>query len=157
MAFTKVSAYGWRRGDTVRPVCSYGTIPRPRTHLRPAHPPSTQCHCQLPNSIRANHIAGWNHVYNPRLFQVTQRASATMAGVHLIPAVVGNTIGSLLAGLFIRVKSQYMTPLVASGLMAAITHIVLLFRWNGAPTGFWESQYVIPSGIGTGAASGAAL
>ena len=93
----------------------------------------------------------------PLYFQVTQCASATMVGVHLIPAVVGNTIGSLLAGLFIRVKGQYRTPLVASGLVAAITHIILLFRWNGAPTGFWESQYVIPSGIGTGAASGAAF
>lgn len=93
----------------------------------------------------------------PLYFQVTQNTSATMAGVHLVPAVLGNTIGSLLAGLYIRVKGEYKTPLIASGLVAAITHIILLFRWNGAPTGFWESQYVIPSGIGTGAASGAAF
>lgn len=93
----------------------------------------------------------------PLYFQVTQHTSATMAGIHLVPAVAGNTIGSLLAGLYISVKGEYKTPLVASGVVAAITHLVLIFRWNGSPTGFWESQYVIPSGIGTGAASGAAF
>ncbi len=38
----------------------------------------------------------------PLYFQVTQRASSTVAGAHLFPAVAGNTIGGMLAGWFIH-------------------------------------------------------
>lgn len=33
----------------------------------------------------------------PLYFQVTQRASTTVAGGHMVPAVMGNTLGALLA------------------------------------------------------------
>ncbi|KAI1086070.1 MFS general substrate transporter [Rostrohypoxylon terebratum] len=38
----------------------------------------------------------------PLYFQVTQRSSSTVAGAHLMPAVIGNTIGGLLTGAWIR-------------------------------------------------------
>lgn len=38
----------------------------------------------------------------PLYFQVTARASATNAGTHLVPAVVGNAIGGLISGVYIK-------------------------------------------------------
>ncbi|KAI1398232.1 major facilitator superfamily domain-containing protein [Hypoxylon fuscum] len=38
----------------------------------------------------------------PLYFQVTERSSSTVAGAHLMPAVIGNTIGGLLTGAWIR-------------------------------------------------------
>ncbi|KAE8165168.1 major facilitator superfamily domain-containing protein [Aspergillus tamarii] len=92
----------------------------------------------------------------PLYFQVSQRASATVAGGHLVPAVVGNTVGGLLAGTFIRRTGRYKALLVAGGLVAAITHVLMLIRWNGH-TNFGESLYIIPGGMGTGIASASAF
>lgn len=38
----------------------------------------------------------------PLYFQVTERTSNTVAGAHLFPAVVGNAIGAILAGAWIK-------------------------------------------------------
>ncbi|KAE8377584.1 major facilitator superfamily domain-containing protein [Aspergillus bertholletiae] len=92
----------------------------------------------------------------PLYFQVTQRASATVAGGHLVPAVVGNTVGGLLAGTFIRRTGRYKALLVFGGLVAAITHVLMFIRWNGH-TNFGESLYIIPGGLGTGIASASAF
>ncbi|KAJ5037809.1 hypothetical protein NUH16_011410 [Penicillium rubens] len=88
----------------------------------------------------------------PLYFQVTQRASTTAAGMHLIPAVVGNTLGGLLAGIFIRRTGQFKVLLVIAGLVAGISYLLLYLRWDGH-SGFWESLFILPGGIGTGIAS----
>ncbi|KAH8429260.1 uncharacterized protein LDX57_006927 [Aspergillus melleus] len=92
----------------------------------------------------------------PLYFQVTQRASATVAGGHMVPAVVGNTFGGLLAGVFIRRTGRFKSLLIVAGLVASISHVLLLLRWNGR-TGPWESLYITPGGLGTGIASAAAF
>jgi predicted MFS family arabinose efflux permease len=92
----------------------------------------------------------------PLYFQVTQRASTTAAGGHLVPAVVGNTIGGLLAGIFIRRTGYYKVLLVLAGLVASVTYVLLYFTWDGQ-TGIWESLFITPGGIGTGVASGSAF
>lgn len=38
----------------------------------------------------------------PLYFQVTERASNTVAGAHLFPAVAGNAVGGILSGLIIK-------------------------------------------------------
>lgn len=88
----------------------------------------------------------------PLYFQVTQRASTTAAGVHLIPAVIGNTVGGLLAGIFIRRTGQFKILLVLAGLVASISYFLLYLRWNG-DTKLWESLFIFPGGLGTGIAS----
>ena len=88
----------------------------------------------------------------PLYFQVTQRASVTASGAHLVPAVVGNAVGGLLAGMFIRRVGHPGVLLVLGGLVAAVSYVLLYLRWNGA-TGFLESLYIIPGGLGTGIAS----
>lgn len=92
----------------------------------------------------------------PLYFQVTQRASTTESGFHLIPAVIGNTLGGLLAGGFIRHTGHFKILLILAGLIASVTYSLLYLRWNGN-TGFWESLYIIPGGIGTGIASASAF
>lgn len=92
----------------------------------------------------------------PLYFQVTQRASVTVAGGHLVPTVIGNTLGGLVAGGFIRRTGYYKNLLVLASLIASISYVLLYFRWNG-DTGFWESLDIIPGGVGTGIASAAAF
>lgn len=92
----------------------------------------------------------------PLYFQVTQRASTTAAGGHMIPAVVGNTLGGLLAGIFIRRTGQFKALLILAGLIASISYALLYLRWNG-DTGFWESLFILPGGLGTGVASASAF
>ena len=92
----------------------------------------------------------------PLYFQVTQHASTTAAGGHLVPAVVGNTLGGLMAGMFIRRTGHFKILLVLAGLVASISYSLLYFRWNGH-TGFWESLFILPGGIGTGLASASAF
>jgi len=38
----------------------------------------------------------------PLYFQVAQSASAEVAGAHLMPAVIGNAVGALMAGIIIK-------------------------------------------------------
>lgn len=91
----------------------------------------------------------------PLYFQVTQDASTTSAGVHLIPAVVGNALGGLCAGAFIRRYGHYKVLCTLSSVIATSTHVLLLLTWNGTRTGIWQSWYIFPGGFGTGI-SGAA-
>ncbi|KAL4922108.1 major facilitator superfamily domain-containing protein [Aspergillus aurantiobrunneus] len=90
----------------------------------------------------------------PLYFQVTARASSTVAGAHLIPAVAGNTVGGLTAGFFIRSTGNYKPVLALAGLIACISYFLQFLRWNGH-TGFWESLYIIFGGLGSGSASSA--
>ncbi|GES65316.1 efflux pump antibiotic resistance protein [Aspergillus terreus] len=92
----------------------------------------------------------------PLYFQVTAKASSTIAGAHLVPAVIGNTVGGLMAGVFIRRTGNYKPVLVIAGLVASITYVLQIVRWNGH-TGPWESMYIVFGGLGTGLASSAAF
>ncbi|CAG8048461.1 unnamed protein product [Penicillium olsonii] len=92
----------------------------------------------------------------PLYFQVTQRASTTAAGGHMIPAVVGNTLGGLVAGIFVRRTGRFKALLILAGLIAAISYALLYLCWNG-DTGFWESLFILPGGLGTGVASASAF
>ncbi|CEL03707.1 hypothetical protein ASPCAL04853 [Aspergillus calidoustus] len=92
----------------------------------------------------------------PLYFQVTQRVSSTVAGAHLVPAVLGNTIGGLSAGMFIRKTGNYKPVLTVAGLIACISYVLQILRWNGN-TGAWESLYIIFGGLGSGTCSSAAF
>lgn len=87
----------------------------------------------------------------PLYFQVTAHASATNAGAHLSPAVIGNAIGGLIAGAIIKRTGRYKLLIVSAGLIASVTYTLLFFRWNGH-TNIWESLYIVPGGFGTGIA-----
>ncbi|RAO73378.1 uncharacterized protein BHQ10_009390 [Talaromyces amestolkiae] len=92
----------------------------------------------------------------PLYFQVVMGTTSTVAGGHLVPAVLGNMIGGLFAGFFIRRTGRYKPVLILAGLLASVSYVLQYFLWNGR-TVFWESFYITPSGMGTAFASAAAF
>ncbi|KAI1105473.1 MFS general substrate transporter [Jackrogersella minutella] len=85
----------------------------------------------------------------PLYFQVTERSSSTVAGAHLMPAVIGNTIGGLLSGAWIRRTGYFKAPLVFAGAFSFICYGLMILRWKGE-TNWAESLYIFPGGFGTG-------
>ncbi|KAI2784530.1 MFS general substrate transporter [Daldinia loculata] len=90
----------------------------------------------------------------PLYFQVAERSSSTVAGAHLMPAVIGNTIGGLLTGAWIRRTGYFKAPLVFAGIISFICYGLLILRWNGK-TNWIESLYIFPGGFGTGISANA--
>ncbi|KAH7258700.1 major facilitator superfamily domain-containing protein [Fusarium solani] len=89
----------------------------------------------------------------PIYFQVTQRVSSTIAGAHLFPAVIGNTIGGIAAGIIInsRRTGRYKALLVFAAISSITGYTLMLLRWHGH-TSWAESLYVFPGGLGNGIA-----
>ncbi|KAF2451016.1 MFS general substrate transporter [Karstenula rhodostoma CBS 690.94] len=87
----------------------------------------------------------------PLYFQVTTRASNTVAGAHLFPAVAGNAVGGLLAGAFIKRTGRYKTITLLAILSACGAYLLLILRWHGH-TNWLESLYIIPGGFAMGVA-----
>ncbi|KAI0898165.1 MFS general substrate transporter [Annulohypoxylon nitens] len=85
----------------------------------------------------------------PLYFQVTQRSSSTVAGAHLMPAVIGNTIGGLLTGAWIRRTGYFKAPLIYAGSVSLVCYVLMVLRWKG-DTNWVESLYIFPGGFGTG-------
>ncbi|KAK0391700.1 hypothetical protein NLU13_1199 [Sarocladium strictum] len=86
----------------------------------------------------------------PLYFQVTKRASNTVAGAYLFPAVAGNAVGAIVAGAVIKRTGHYKLVLLAASSISAVSYVLLLLRWHGHTT-VWEALYIIPGGLGTGA------
>ncbi|KAM5341171.1 hypothetical protein ACJ41O_015280 [Fusarium nematophilum] len=92
----------------------------------------------------------------PIYFQVTQRVSSTVAGAHLFPAVIGNTVGGIASGLIIKRTGRYKGLIVFAAISSITSYTLMLARWHGQ-TNWLESLYVIPGGLGTGIAHSAAF
>ncbi|KAL2207710.1 major facilitator superfamily transporter [Sarocladium strictum] len=90
----------------------------------------------------------------PLYFQVTERASNTVAGARLTPAVVGNAFGGILAGVLVKRTGRYKKLMVCGSLSTFVSYLLLLARWHGRLT-IWETFYIIPAGFGTGISQGA--
>jgi hypothetical protein len=85
----------------------------------------------------------------PLYFRITAHASSTVAGAQLFPAVLGNTVGGLLAGIVIRRTGKYKKISMLAALSSTVSFTLLILRWRG-PITFAESLEVIPSGFGMG-------
>ncbi|OBR02258.1 Major facilitator superfamily transporter [Colletotrichum higginsianum IMI 349063] len=92
----------------------------------------------------------------PLYFQVTQRVSNTIAGLHLFPAVAGNAIGGVLAGYLIRRTGRYKSLLIVATIASSFSYFLLLLRWHG-DTNAWESLYIVPGGFGAGLVQSAGI
>ncbi|KAJ4321842.1 hypothetical protein N0V84_005137 [Fusarium piperis] len=94
------------------------------------------------------------------------RVSSTIAGAHLFPAVIGNTIGGIAAGIIINRQvpspeaatdtdrhrtGRYKALLVFAAISSITGYTLMLLRWHGH-TSWAESLYVFPGGLGTGIA-----
>lgn len=87
----------------------------------------------------------------PLYFQATKDANTAEAGAYLIPAFVGNTLGGLLAGYWIRKTGRYKWPTVFAPVLA-IGCMLLCMTWNGR-TSIWSSLFIFPGGFGNGVIS----
>ncbi|KAF5548356.1 multidrug resistance [Fusarium phyllophilum] len=92
----------------------------------------------------------------PIYFQVTQRVSSTVAGAHLFPAVIGNTVGGIATGLIIKRTGRYKALIIFSAISSITSYTLMLLRWHGQ-TNWLESLYVFPGGLGMGIAQSAAF
>lgn len=90
----------------------------------------------------------------PLYFRVTQNSTNTAAGSHLFPAVIGNTVGGLLAGFIIQRTGRYKMLIILATVSSSLTYSLLIFRWHGR-TSILESLEIIPGGFGTGMAASA--
>ncbi|KAK0750096.1 major facilitator superfamily domain-containing protein [Schizothecium vesticola] len=90
----------------------------------------------------------------PIYFKVTARMSNTEAGMHLVPAVVGNAVGGLLSGAIIKRTGRYKRLATLSVAISSLGYLSLLLRWHGH-TNWLESLYIIPGGFGSGMAQSA--
>ena len=95
----------------------------------------------------------------PLYFQVTADASATNAGAHLVPAVVGNAVAGLATGAAIKRSGRFKSLAVAGGLVGSVTYLLLFLYWNGGGDqsssgimGFWKALFIVPGGMSMGIA-----
>ncbi|KAH7396957.1 putative major facilitator superfamily transporter [Phaeosphaeria sp. MPI-PUGE-AT-0046c] len=89
----------------------------------------------------------------PIYFQVTKNASTAQAGAYLVPAVIGNTVGGLLTGAWIKRQGLNIILEVATT-CSALSFTLLLVFWRGDTTVF-ESFLIMPAGFATGVAHSA--
>ncbi|KAK8041478.1 Vacuolar membrane amino acid uptake transporter fnx2 [Apiospora phragmitis] len=85
----------------------------------------------------------------PLYFQVTKRVSNAVAGTYLLPAVAGNAVGAILAGIVIKRTGRYKPLLIFATSASTLSYLLLLLRWHGR-TSVWEALYILPGGLGAG-------
>lgn len=85
----------------------------------------------------------------PIYFQIATGASVTVAGAHLVPAVVGNATAGLLSGYIISKTGRYKTLTTIGSAAASVGYLLLIIRWNGN-TGWVEGLYIFLGGFGAG-------
>jgi hypothetical protein len=85
----------------------------------------------------------------PLYFQITAAASVSAAGLRLVPAVVGNTVGGLLSGYVISATGRYKLLTVLASTAASTGYLLILLRWRGT-THWAELSYFSLGGFGSG-------
>ncbi|CZT44585.1 related to multidrug resistance protein fnx1 [Rhynchosporium secalis] len=93
----------------------------------------------------------------PLYFRATQNSSNTLAGTHLFPAVLGNTLGGLLSGFYISRTERYKPLCLLAALSSSLSHTLLILRWRGQCITWLDSFDIVPGGFGTGIAFSAAF
>jgi MFS family permease len=85
----------------------------------------------------------------PLYFQVTSHVSNSVAGAHLVPAVVGNALGGIISGAVINRTGRYKLMVLIATTAASIGFFLLIVRWHGS-TNWLESLYIFPCGFAVG-------
>lgn len=85
----------------------------------------------------------------PLYWQATRRASVAEAGLYLIPAFVGNTLGGLFSGYWIKATGRFKLPTVLGPLMGICCMTLCLLGLNGHSSS-WKAWYIFPGGFGMG-------
>lgn len=86
----------------------------------------------------------------------TERVSTATAGAYLVPAFVGNTIGGLSSGYWIKKTGRYKTPTVLAPCLSIICMTLCLLTWTG-DISVLKSLFVLPGGAAAGMISSSAF
>lgn len=92
----------------------------------------------------------------PLYWQAVEKASTAQTGLYLIPAFVGNTIGGLFSGWWIRRAGRFKLPTVLGPVLGIICMVLCLLFWNGSG-GAWKSTFIFFGGSGMGVISSSAF
>jgi predicted MFS family arabinose efflux permease len=92
----------------------------------------------------------------PLYFQVTNKSSTAAAGAYLIPAFVGNMLGGLLAGYWIKRTGWYKVPTVMGPALSIVAMSLCYFAWKGHTT-VLGSMAIFPGGFAAGMVSSSAF
>ncbi|KAK5720390.1 hypothetical protein LTR17_015027 [Elasticomyces elasticus] len=92
----------------------------------------------------------------PIFFAATMRASSAEAGLYLIPAFAGNTLGGLLAGYYIKKTGRFKPPTVVAPILAVSCMLLCYYTWTEPASG-WMSLAIFPGGFATGMVSSSAF
>ncbi|KFA47509.1 hypothetical protein S40293_02154 [Stachybotrys chartarum IBT 40293] len=87
----------------------------------------------------------------PAYFQVTQNVTPSQAGALMVPSIVGNGVGALIAGAMISKYGRYKFALMLSPISSLLCFALLLVFWDSHTTAA-GALLVFPSGLGTGTA-----
>ncbi|EPE08354.1 major facilitator superfamily transporter [Ophiostoma piceae UAMH 11346] len=85
----------------------------------------------------------------PLYFKASASVSNTEAGAHLFPAVAGNAIGGIIAGIYIKRTGRYRNLIILAAFSASLSYFSLLVSWHGH-TNWFQSLYIAPGGFGSG-------
>ncbi|KAA8576111.1 hypothetical protein EYC84_006273 [Monilinia fructicola] len=122
--------------------------------VEPIFPPAlvAQRDVALPYAVNALQLgAQIGMMYSvPLYFRVTQGSSNTIAGLHLVPAVFGNTLGGLLAGWLITRTGHYKYLLTLATLSSISAYTILLTTWHSNQLSLASSLAIFPGGFGMG-------
>ena len=92
----------------------------------------------------------------PLYFQATAAASTSQAGTYLVPAFAGNTLGGLVAGVWIKRSGLFKPLTVLSPIMGLLCMVSLLLTWDGHSSP-WLSLLIFPGGVAMGLLSSSAF
>lgn len=85
----------------------------------------------------------------PIYFQVAMSESVSRASTRIVPVVVGNALGTVLAGRLISKSKRYKRLMAFANCIGFVGFTLLLLRWHGS-TGSIEALYVLLPGVGMG-------
>jgi predicted MFS family arabinose efflux permease len=92
----------------------------------------------------------------PLYFQATAAATTSQAGTYLVPAFAGNTLGGLVAGVWIKRSGHFKPLTVLSPIMGILCVVSLLLTWDGHSSP-WLSLLIFPGGVAMGLLSSSAF
>lgn len=92
----------------------------------------------------------------PMYFQVVQNVSTAAAGAYMVPSILGNTVGALLTGYWIKRTGRCKPAIVLAPISSILVFVLCLATWKGDNAiPIIRSLVTFPGGFATGVAHSA--